>query len=390
MTNARKIEFIGVKILLLGVLLQNIHCSRDFSPNASGLKSEEYEITYNEWAYYDTTFDAHIEGIYAYKSDDHNLYYADYDTYKFESIKGCQDQMIMDLFLSETHHLLITCSSHRLYFVDSNTNQKVGEIEVSEDCLPIFAEYPSIRKLFPCSWNDDYCIFVCGSVYLLNLNTLTHERIIWDKKTLLTTSLLSSVAISDDGQSLYLSLIYTAGIPIDEAYSWVYLTKIAKLDLMTGAFESLYDYPKEDMGVKTLYVSQDYLLVYDFRAITRFSTQSGEPIDSFAVSLPIYLRENMSNHLTIAYSLGDHLIVADANLSFYLLYPDKKEMEVYMALPYYGYYGIQYQRLKGGDVYACLSLGSDDKIKIINLSQKKIVCKRDRNEILQFVLKEEN
>jgi len=389
MINLRKPTFFY--LIMISIFLQNVKCSKDFSPTDSNAESEEeFEIVYNEAAYYDTTYDANIKGIYAYKRDDHNLYYADYDTFKLELIEGCQDEIMTDMLLNDTHDLLLACSFHRLYFVDTNSNQKVGEIEVPDSYADLGDNIvPGARKLLPCQWSEDHCILVCRSVFLVNLNTLSLERIIWDYETFPTESWIHHLSLGDDGRSLYVRLTYWGSIPIDDTYSWGgLLQKIARIDLRTGQFESIHDYPKEDISAKILYASNDFLMVYNFHTITRFSVHTEKLIDSFDIRLPKYLGENISNYLTEAYSFGSHLIIADSNLSFYLLYPDRKELELYMALPYHSYYGILYQKLKGGDVYACLSVGADDRIKIINLSQKKIIRDLNRNEINLFVLKE--
>ena len=118
-----------------------------------------------------------------------------------------------------------------------------------------------------------------------------------------------------------------------------------------------------------------------YNQIMKFSSNTETIIDSFTTKQAEFLLWDYSN--------GDHVILQDTKSgSFYRLYCDKNELELDIQFQYQRVYNTNYQKLEGGDVYACVPYTSDEKSIIVNLTQQQVIQEFDRNLITFIILKE--
>ncbi len=339
-----------------------------------------------------------VKGIYVIRQEpdkSYELYYTDYDSIRLEKIEGCGYQNIEfipnhPMYINEENDLLISASQNRLFFINTLSNKKIGEVSVPNTTNPEhYIGYGTVQ-LYPCYWNSNYCILVNRSVYLINLKSLRLEKVIWDCDSNDKLTYIHDDALSDDGRILYLSLAFVGMWNYGEYLKNEIRQRLSKLDLKTGQISTIYDYPVEETpGSKFIFSCSDYIMSYDPNRnfIIRFQVSSQTSIDTIMVN-QFYYYESYSN--------GDHCIVQNINTgSFYNLYGDRKELELYMQFSFHtsidrpGIYGTTYRRLKGGDVYACIPYTSDEKCFVVNLSQQEVVRKFKRNSIVSIILKKD-
>lgn len=327
------------------------------------------------------------KGIYALKGNQNyfgcDLYYSNYDSITFKKIEGCYD--LLCLHINKKNNLLIGASQNKLLFVNTLTNKKITEINVPDTENP--APYFSLTEihLFPYPLNPDYCILCNWSVYLVNLKTLSLEKIFWNARNSDKIIYTHGAVLSDDGKSLYLMLTLLGVWQEGEYWRYEARQRLSKLDLKTGQIYTIYDYPVEKApGAKFVFCNKDYIISYDLNrsSMIRFLVSSGALVDSFMVTI--------NNYLTFPYTNGDHIILQDGkNGSFYKLYPEKKKLKLYMQFLYQDFRITTYQETKGGEVYACMAQTSDGTSLIINLSQKEIVREFKSDSLYSMSLKED-
>ncbi len=321
-----------------------------------------------------------IKGMYVLRKGPDNLYglyYTNYDPIKFTEIEGCKS--LSTLYLNKENHLLIGASQKKLYFISTIKNQKIGEIFVPNTTTPksyIYDDTHSdildvVFQPFPCYWSSDHIILVNRSVYLLDLKSLNVVEIIWNSESYGDETYIQDVVLSDNARSLYLEL----------SLGYQMAQRLSELNLKTGQINTIYDYPKEQApGSKFVFSSKDYIMSYDPNSdyITRFSVLSKTLIDSFMVT--------QSDFLWWPYSNGTNTIVQDGKTgTFYRIYPEIKELELYMQLSFQKIGGTTYQKLKSGDLYACIPNTSADNSLIINLSQN-ILVREFKNDLINFII----
>lgn len=302
------------------------------------------------------------KGMYLIKSDTTkscDLYYTDYDSIRLEKIAGCgyRNTAIIvhhPMHISKENDLLIVASQNKLFFINTLSNKKIGEVSIPNTTNPEpYIVYGAIQ-LYPCYWSSNHCILVNRSVYLVNLKSLNIEKVIWDCESGDKLTYIHEDALSDDGRILYLSLTFLGWWNYGEYWRYEMRQRLSKLDLKTAQISTIYDYPVEEAtGSKYVFSCRDYIMSYDPNRdyIVLFPVSSETPVDTITVSQFFYHE---------SYSNGDHAIVQDVDTgSFYKLYGDSEELELYMQFKFQrstegipGIHGTTYQRLKGDDVYA--------------------------------------
>lgn len=345
-----------------------------------------------------------VEGVYAIINEPfvkNGLYYADTQAGEFAQIDvfgNDSSQYLIALYLDQEHQLLLASARDYLYFVDTNTNQKIGEIDFGNEWRTLNAEVfnksisdygPGSIRIFPYPENSDYLLYANKSVFLINLTTLKIEKVVWNSFAYEQrgSSVITYFPFLSAGSSnLYLSLLLGTGGYDDPEI------RLTRLDLNTGNMLTVYDkYNLEDSGIN-VFSTDDCAISYSFSTnrIFRFSTSTDALIDSFTLS-----QLGDREFLKSAHSTGNGIIVQGINSSqFYTFNCVQDSLQPLMDLSDEMLGSCSYQILANRDLYALVPYTAAGTHLIVNLSRKSVEwefrVEHDQKEIsvIRMVLKE--
>lgn len=323
-----------------------------------------------------------VKGIYAIIDErfiGNGLYYTDTEAGEFAQIDVYVDdstQVLLALHLDREHQLLLASTQDYLYFVDTNTNQKIGEINIRNELRALNAEVinksiadygPSHMRIFPYPGNSDYVIYVYQSVFLINLTTLKIEKLVWNSFAYEQKGwevLIYFPFLSAGSSNLYIHLLLGAGGYGDPE------NRLTRLDLNTENMITVYDkYSQEDGGIN-VFSTDDCAISYSFgtHRIFRFSTSTDALIDSFTLS-----QLSDQEFLVSAHSTGTGIIVQGINSSqFYTFDCVQDSLELLMDIGDKMLRASSYQNLGSGELYALVPYTAAGTNLIVNLTRKSV------------------
>ncbi len=374
-------------IQFIPVLFFFFYCN---TKNPAESKDKSEVVICNDSTFYDPDFQANIKTIYACNRN-RGLYYSDYDSINFIKIADL-NQTPFSFHLNTENKLLVAASFNELYFISTESKKLLQELYVpnSENPEPYIG--PGQVQLFPCHWDNNYCILVNRSVFLVNLQNMTLERIIWDVTDFTNMNWIHSMSINEENTILYILLFFYDCWPIDkELVQCGYRQAIAELTLQTGDFNIFYCYPKgpPPPGAKALLNTSNYVLAYDFNKKNFLKIDKTTKIlkNSFPLNMPnMYPPAANTHSIFEAFPNGDKTIICTNKRTFFELDPVCEVLNVYMPL-YYGSTSCNiFQQQKGGDYYACIKHSSYGKI--INVTKKKILKDFYFEDVVTFIVEE--
>ena len=323
-----------------------------------------------------------VEGMYAIITElgaGYGLFYEDLESGEFIEIdlyENDSTQALVALHLDRKNHLLLAATREHLYFVDTRTNRKTGEINIMNELRTLnagvisksIASYaPSHIRIFPYPGNGDYVIYVHQSVFLINLTTLKIEKVVWNSFAYEQKGwevLVYFPFLSAGSSNLYFHLSLGSGGYGDPE------TRLTRLDLNTENMTTVYDkYSQEDGGINVFSID-DCAISYSFgtHRIFRFSTSTDALIDSFTLS-----GLGDQEFLVSAHSTGSGIVVHGINSSqFYTFDCVQDTLELLMDIGDKMPGQISYQNPGNGDLYALVPNTAASMNLVVNLSGKSV------------------
>jgi len=156
-------------------------------------------------------------GLYAVMGNDSTstlrLCYSDWDSLDFKPIEGCISNDY-ELYVYANLHpdIVMAVTKSKIFFIRKKNNEKIAELDFPVFDNPNDYVSNSYIYLFPCYWSKDHCILMHGSIYLIDLKSLTIETTIWDAYHFtpeLKYAYYSS--ISPDGERIYTEAVFKIG-----------------------------------------------------------------------------------------------------------------------------------------------------------------------------------
>jgi hypothetical protein len=384
-------------LLTITVLLLTIGCKKDHSPiNGDITNNIDYQIYYDDSLFYDPNFKTNFKGIYTVTTEN-KLYYSSYDSINFNYITTF-DKLICPLYISRKHKLLLVPTYTKLYFINLDSRKKIAEIEIPGGQDPGSWEESGEKKIYPCHWNDDYCIVINRSVFLLNLLTKNIEKTIWDANSAPSSAYFREYPLSENGTTLYIHLDYYGCWPISDDLSRCdRRAALAELNLISSEFILFYDYHQGTSDlmrdlirwtVAGLFITKKYILVYNANIdrITKFDRNTKKIVGEFVIKLPNYESKPFASTIRRAFIDKDNLIVHNGYCTYFTLDPESEQLIPYFPLYYDSLYTCQHVKSEGGDFYSYIRNRKTNKI--INLSRKKVVKNFEFENTLIFIVEE--
>ncbi|MEA3391350.1 MAG: hypothetical protein U9Q91_00060 [Candidatus Marinimicrobia bacterium] len=349
-----------------------------------------------------------IKGLYSIQNN--GLYYSDIDSIGFEQISEING--ILNLHYIKHRDLLIASSRDKLYFINTTTNEIISEIDIPRTSGLDGDIASSYVYMFSHPTNDDYCILCNCSIFQINLNTFSIEEVLWnileveeaeEAKTGNEYSLyMHSVAQSPDQNNLYLQFTIQGTFPIgnDLEIRRAIKNHLMSYDILQDSMYSIIDYPLENNGFagsKYIYCNDENVLPYDpnTNSIIRIPTS-----DLFDTSLRdtvifnndlVFFNDSYSginfSYVQYPYSGSFYKIKSSGAVNRYMELDYSRSEFAYEDTIVYGpaIYGTTYQKLEGGDVYACVPFTTDTTAVLVNLSRKTII-KEFKSDFFQTIL----
>ncbi len=369
------------------LLILLINCEKKYPVE---IKNEDKVIVCNDSSFYDPAFPANIKTIYACNHS-RGLYYTDYDSINFIKIADL-NQSPRSYYLSTENKLLVVASFNMLYFISTESKKLLHQLYIPNSENPNINIGPDEVRLFPCHWDNNYCILVDRSVFLVNLQNMTLEKTIWDVTSFTNMNWIHSMSINEENTILYILLFFYDCWPIDEELVQCdYRQAIAELILQTGEFTVFYDYSKgvPPPGSKEILNTDSYVLAYDYnkKIFLKFRKTNKKLVNSFPLTMPTMYPPAANTHSIFeAFPLSDKTIIVTNNRTFFQLDPVKEILNIYMPIFYDSTSYKLIQPQKGGDYYACIN--DVNYGKIINVTRKKILKDFYFEDIETFILEE--
>jgi hypothetical protein len=324
--------------------------------------------------------------IYAIGLDNANKYrlkYSGTDSIDFKDIpisitkSSNLSSAFPTLYSDDKRNRLVIASQSKLTFINLNDNKVVDELDIPDTYNPEeYILYGEIQIL-PCEWDENYCILMNRSVYLINLIKRSIEKTIWQPIDGNYLIYIHNFSSSNSGEDIYMQLTY---------YWRNMFQKLVKLNLKTGNTQVLYEFNDKSNGGKYVYCVEDYVLSFAFgekeNKILKFSTSTGALIDSSATNISLIHRscEFEKNKLLIHQLENGNLYLLDCNTLVPVLYMENNFDRLIRN---------RFQRMSSGDLFDLIFATGDGKNMIYNLTKKEIIKEFKRNEgAYDFIIKE--
>jgi hypothetical protein len=272
------------------------------------------------------------------------------------------------LYSDSKRNRLIIASQNKLTFINLDDNTINSELDIPDTYNPEeFILYGEIQVL-PCAWDENYCILINRSVYLINLIKRSIEKTIWQSNEGNYLRYIHNYSLHSSGENLYMQLTY---------YWYNMYQKLMKLNLKTGETQIIYEFNDKSTSGKYVYCAEDYVLSFSLgdkeNMIRKFSTSTGNLIDSFVTNISLKQRscEFEKNKLLIHQFENGNLYLLDGNSPIPVLFKENNFKKILRN---------RFQRMSSGDLFDLIFETGDGKNMIYNITKKEIFKEFNRNE----------
>lgn len=330
--------------------------------------------------------DDFIKGLYVIKGNDKNLYYSNFDKISFVEIDSCNG--LIALCYNQTNKILLGASHDKLYFIDTQNNKKINQIDISSSGGDDINMFPSIVRIIPHPSDSNYCILFNSSIYLVNVKNKIIEEVLWDANNYGIENYMHGISVNPEGDKVFILLSMVGYWSYNGFNKYEIRTRLIEFDFVDMQMSTVFDYSAADGPAIYISSCSSKVFFYDPNdsLMIRINTQETGQNDSIKFEKKI---------LTNSLSDYDYAIIQDIdNGSFYKLYPNQTEHELHMEFNYkrvFGNPGVFYttfQKFKGGDLFACVPHTSAGHGIIVDLTNKNTIKKIFDNSLSGITLLE--